>query len=76
MPTGTIQIPKTGESWVVTVQTDRESANDVSRTKPLKATPRRALVVENEPALRLGIRPPVREADRPHAKKFERRMLM
>jgi len=46
-PTGTIEIPKTGESWIVKVETDRESANqDVSRAKPLKATPRRALVVE------------------------------
>ena len=37
----------------MTVETERESANkDVSRAKPLKATPRRALVIENEPELR------------------------
>jgi len=52
VPSGRIEIPKAGESWVVTVQTDRESANkDVSRAKPLKATPRRALVIEKEPAM-------------------------
>ncbi len=63
-PTGTIQIPKTGESWIVKVETDRESANqDVSRAKPLKATPRRALVVENEPALRALIQEVLESAD-------------
>ena len=46
------------------VETDRESANqDVSRAKPLKATPRRALVVENEPALRALIQEVLESAD-------------
>ncbi len=47
-----VQIPKPVESWVVKVETDRESANkDLRRAKGLKAMPRRALVVENEPAM-------------------------
>ena len=53
-----------GESWIVRVETDRESANhEVSRAKPLKATPRRALVVENEPALRALIQEVLESAE-------------
>jgi len=47
-----VQIPKPVGSWVVKVETDRESANkDLRRAKGLKVMPRRALVVENEPAM-------------------------
>jgi CheY-like chemotaxis protein len=52
VPAGTIQIPRTGKSWIVKVEIDSESANqDVSNANPLKATPRRALVIEKEPAM-------------------------
>jgi CheY-like chemotaxis protein len=48
----------------VTVETERVSANkDVSRAKPLKAAPRRALVVENEPALRALIQEVLESAE-------------
>jgi CheY-like chemotaxis protein len=51
-PCAMVQIPKPGKSWIVKVETDRESANkDLHRAKGLKAMPRRALVVENEPAM-------------------------
>ena len=51
-PYGMVQIPQPGKSWNVKVETDLESANkDLNRAKGLKVMPRRALVVENEPAM-------------------------
>jgi DNA-binding response OmpR family regulator len=47
-----LQTPKLGESWIVKIETDLKPANKkLSLAKGLKVMPRRALVVENEPAM-------------------------
>jgi len=52
MQSGTMQVPKTGKSRFVKVETGHESLNKaVSRAMRPKATLRRALVVESEPAM-------------------------
>jgi CheY-like chemotaxis protein len=51
-PCGIVQIPRPGKSWIVKVETNLESAKkNFSPAKGLKVMPRRALVVENEPAM-------------------------
>jgi len=52
VPGGMFRIPKPGKSWTVKVETDHQSVNkDLNPAKGLKVMPRRALVVENEPAM-------------------------
>src|SRR5712691_2968657 len=49
---GKIQIPETEENWNMKVETERESRNkDLTRGKEPRVTHRRALVVEDEPAM-------------------------
>ena len=51
-PRGTTQIPETKENWNMKLETERESRNkDLTRAKGPHVTPRRALVVEDEPGM-------------------------